>query len=723
MGVDQENLSTSAREGQIGIAAGMTATTTGASPLLPSHRFFISSAIKSSPFYVIPAHYLRRKGVLLVLVCMGLIAYVHYEYLMPSELLGIGYGGSSSDGNGATSRSSSVLSSIDFNDDDLSDEDLPGTKSTINYSNLNLGEIRERPEVGPAPVDGVDENGFEILEDDTDQESMSRKFAGPNNRPAIQFNAGGRHRETVSPNGSSKFVTRNKERQQFIKGMIQHAWTGYMQKAAPHDELRSVTGESMNPFHGWGATLIEAMDTLKLVGMETEYLGAKKFLDLIESHHWGGRGSSHARVGDDDDDPASTGDDDLQESTGHGQDIGFYESVVRYLGGLLSIEELDTTKDPRIMTSAINLADRLVLAFQGPNDALPSSRIFANGTVGSNAVLSGKISLAEVGTFQLEFRKLAQLTHNDKYLTLAQRNADFLASLQPRIPGLYPAYFDPDAGVGQEYVASFGSLSDSFYEYLLKSFILTGDVKFREQYITAVEAMHQYLISRPSKKSEPYLVLGVYDTATETLVPKMDHLSCFAPGLLALGSKVLGRPKDLTAARGLMETCFLSYRNSATGLGADEIAFLVTGASSGAGVGAKTGSGAESMSKGSKEFEMPQPRGFYVIDGEYGLRPETVESLFVMYRVTGDAAYQDYAWTIVQAIEKNCRTQYGYSTLANVMDASEGMTDRMPSHFLAQTLKYLYLIFSPPELVSLDEYLFTTEGHLMRYPIPPTPTA
>ncbi|KAG0301129.1 maturation of Asn-linked oligosaccharides protein [Dissophora globulifera] len=155
----------------------------------------------------------------------------------------------------------------------------------------------------------------------------------------------------------------------------------------------------------------------------------------------------------------------------------------------------------------------------------------------------------------------------------------------------------------------------------------------------------------------------------------------------------------MIAARGLMETCYLSYKNSATGLGADEIAFL----------------GSE-YSKG-HEFEMLPRSGFYIIDPEYNLRPETVESLFILYRITGDAKYQDYAWEIVQAIERNCKTKTGYSTLANVMDTSEGMTGRMPSHFLAQTLKYLYLIFSPPEVASLDNYLFTTEGHLFKYPI------
>ncbi|KAG9065264.1 hypothetical protein KI688_002587 [Linnemannia hyalina] len=241
----------------------------------------------------------------------------------------------------------------------------------------------------------------------------------------------------------------------------------------------------------------------------------------------------------------------------------------------------------------------------------------------------------------------------------------------------------------------------SLPQYLLKTYLLTGDEKFKDLYISSIEAMHRHLISHSQKPSETHLVLGVYDTATDSLVPKMDHLSCFAPGLLALGAKVLNRPKDLIAASGLMETCIMSYQNSATGLGADEIAFL-----------------RPEFSKG-KEFEMlPKDAGFYLIDPEYALRPETVESLFILYRITGEGKYQEYAWEIVQSIEKQCRTKDGYSGLVNVMDASEGLTNTMPSYFLSQTLKYLYLIFDNPEVASLDDYIFNTEGHLIKYPIP-----
>lgn len=35
----------------------------------------------------------------------------------------------------------------------------------------------------------------------------------------------------------------------------------------------------------------------------------------------------------------------------------------------------------------------------------------------------------------------------------------------------------------------------------------------------------------------------------------------------------------------------------------------------------------------------------------------------------------------------------------------------LQSFWMAETLKYFYLIFSPPDVISLDEYVFNTEAH------------
>lgn len=85
---------------------------------------------------------------------------------------------------------------------------------------------------------------------------------------------------------------------------------------------------------------------------------------------------------------------------------------------------------------------------------------------------------------------------------------------------------------------------------------------------------------------------------------------------------------------------------------------------------------------------------------------------------------QEYGWEIYQAIEKHCKTKSAYATIRNVdkirgededdeEEPLEGFNqiDSMESFLFAETFKYLYLLFSPPEIISLDKFVFNTEAH------------
>lgn len=119
------------------------------------------------------------------------------------------------------------------------------------------------------------------------------------------------------------------------------------------------------------------------------------------------------------------------------------------------------------------------------------------------------------------------------------------------------------------------------------------------------------------------------------------------------------------------------------------------------------------------------------------LRPETVESLFVLWRVTGDVKYQDWGWQIFRAFQMHARLgEGGYTSLDSVLVIPAPRRDKTESFFIAETLKYFYLLFSPPEVrcdqfhlqpvvailchviiiscmqvVPLDAYVFNTEAH------------
>ena len=95
-------------------------------------------------------------------------------------------------------------------------------------------------------------------------------------------------------------------------------------------------------------------------------------------------------------------------------------------------------------------------------------------------------------------------------------------------------------------------------------------------------------------------------------------------------------------------------------------------------------------------------------------RPETVESLFVMYRLTKDPKYRKWGWKIFKAFESNMRVDGGYASVRDVNRTPCPRANKMESFFLAETLKYLFLLFGDNDsIVSLNEWVFNTEAHLL----------
>jgi mannosidase alpha-like ER degradation enhancer 2 len=94
------------------------------------------------------------------------------------------------------------------------------------------------------------------------------------------------------------------------------------------------------------------------------------------------------------------------------------------------------------------------------------------------------------------------------------------------------------------------------------------------------------------------------------------------------------------------------------------------------------------------------------------LRPEIIESAFYLYRYTKDPQYLAMGRTFFGGIRRHCRTEAGYTVLEDVGTKRKG--DLMPSYFLAETLKYLYLLFAPEEAMDLERVVFNTEAHPLK---------
>ena len=118
--------------------------------------------------------------------------------------------------------------------------------------------------------------------------------------------------------------------------------------------------------------------------------------------------------------------------------------------------------------------------------------------------------------------------------------------------------------------------------------------------------------------------------------------------------------------------------------------------------------------------------GMSASDPHWQLRPETVESLFYLWRATGDERHRERGWAIFQAIEQRCRVPGGgYAGLRDTVAAGRGagfdaaaLDGTQPSWFLAETLKYFFLLFADSDALDLETWVLNTEAHPFRV-VPP----
>ncbi|KAJ3301414.1 hypothetical protein HDU76_005757, partial [Blyttiomyces sp. JEL0837] len=444
--------------------------------------------------------------------------------------------------------------------------------------------------------------------------------------------------------------------------MTIHAWSGYNRYAMGHDELRPQTQSPKDWYHPFSlqSTPIDSLDTLYIMNLTTEYNQAKNLILNINPITW----------------------------TNVTTPISVFETTIRVLGGLLSAFELEG--DERLLEKAVELADALLPAFETENGLPLNFLNMSNGVARDHGDSFHSVGLAEAGTLQLEFQYLSDITGNPVYANKSLFAFEQLLRLEKPVPGLFPMYMHTTSkdlmGGHQQY--GIGGMSDSFYEYMLKLYLATGEERYFNEYEISAKAFIKHVATvTPSSKLTFMPKLTFLRNSEETSQPifykepTMEHLSCFSGGLFALGG-LLNRKKSswiqqLDLGQKITETCVRMYVETSTGLGPEAMNVDNFGA---------------------------------VIAGYY-LRPEVVESLFYLWRLTHDPYYREKGWEIAMALEKHCRCETGgYYGLLNVEKPSR-KDDVMNSFFIAETLKYLYLLFTDDDTLPLEKYVFNTEAH------------
>ncbi|KAG7365321.1 glycosyl hydrolase family 47 protein [Nitzschia inconspicua] len=540
-----------------------------------------------------------------------------------------------------------------------------------------------------------------------------------------------------------------------IKDMFIHAYDSYMYHGYPSPEVKPITCKpaTFDLVKIPGLTLIDSLDTLILMNNFTEFARAVERLRYLNDH--------------------------LTQETGMfnagglfaiNQNVSVFETNIRVLGGLLSAHQLaeaylhgkvldrdvyaedgnvligpvsdgchlddghqsdtigqnqqdcsstsagkcqtgresfstcrNTTNskhweyDGFLLDLARDIGDRMLPAFKTQTGIPYGTVNLLSGVPEGETPVA---SLAGGGTLSLEMELLGRLTGEERYGRAAKLATRALWMRRSPME-LFGKHICTRSGEWTEYLSGIGSNSDSFYEYLLKHHILfPEDEDFWLQFVSAYSGVYEQ-----SRLGEWYADVDMRAGAASTGMSRrvFEALMAFYPGLQVL----IG---DLSPAARTLNSFFLVR---------EYLGFLP------------------------ERFNY----GNWKVDANGGihlLRPEILESAYFLHRATkgtqrdlrhdlnlsalGTSSWQWAGDFAVNTIEKLTRCHCGYASPRDISPSTTGnvnpekqrvkLSNEMPSYFLSETLKYLYLLFDENNLIHLDgdrDWVFTTEAHPFHY--------
>jgi ER degradation enhancer, mannosidase alpha-like 2 len=335
-----------------------------------------------------------------------------------------------------------------------------------------------------------------------------------------------------------------------------------------------------------------------------------------------------------------------------------FEITIRLLGGLLSGYQL--TGDKRLLSLAEDLGNRLLPVFNSPT-GLPY--VYVNLRTGQTR--DPITNPAETGTLLLEFGMLSKLTGRPVFYEKAKRALVETFKRRSSV-GLVGESINVETGAWINTDSHISGGIDSYYEYLWKCWLLFGDTDCRDMWEASISAVNKYLADEV--RGELWYGHADMQTGKRTNTT-YGALDAFFPGLLALSG-------DLERARRLQASSFKMWNLHGV------------------------------------EPETLDYKTMRVVAGSYRLRPEILESTYYLYHYTRDLEYQRMGAKIFGDFVKYCRAEAGYAALVDVIGKQQ--LDEMQSFVMAETFKYFYLLFAPPETLQFDKVIFNTEAHPLK---------
>ena len=473
--------------------------------------------------------------------------------------------------------------------------------------------------------------------------------------------------------------------------MFRFAWGAYLAAGGGGgvDEVQPITCRGRNSWGGVALTLVDALPSLALLGelgplregvawLEGVHLatGAPPNASMPEAEGSWGAGRWRVFSGAPADFVVWKG---TSPSARRGAlfdrdvRVSVFESNIRLLGGLLSAHAL-LVASPGLVPGygggllglAVDLGNRLLPAFHHSETDIPLAWVNLR-----RGVLRGETQhtcLAGAGTLLLEMAALSRATGNPEYEERAQAAVDALWKRRSPI-GLLGNTLSARSGRWIQRDAGIGAGSDSFYEYLLKAWLLLGDAEALDRF---AEAYAEASLHMPVQHGKNVFWLDVHMNTGWRSKEWVSSLGAFWPGMQALVGLVLDG-----------EALFRSFANASRRYGG----WL--------------------PEQFSRDLRAPHP-----VEKGNPLRPELIESAYHLWAETGEAEYLMYARALQRTLQELNRVKCGFASVKDTK--TRELDDSSESFLFSETLLYLNLLQSNATEVR-DHFVFTTEGH----PLPP----
>ncbi|KAJ4813916.1 hypothetical protein LUZ62_026482 [Rhynchospora pubera] len=434
-----------------------------------------------------------------------------------------------------------------------------------------------------------------------------------------------------------------------VRSMFYHAYDNYMAHAFPHDELKPLTNnftDSLSElgnlnlqflpqnYNGSALSLIESLSTLLVLGNFTEFQRGVMWLSENLTFDVDAR-------------------------------VNLFECNIRVLGGLISAHILasenkswfsNISYNDRLLHLARDLGKRFLPAFETPT-GLPYAWINLKHGVMENETT--ETSTSGCGSLILEMGALSRLTSDSRFEGAALRALRKLWNMRSSLD-LLGTTLNVLTGEWIEYSSGIGAGVDSFYEYLLKAYILFGSDEYWDMFHSAYLAVQKYF------RHGPWYHEADMRSGKATYW-QLTSLQAFWPGLQTLVG-------DVAAANLSHREFFYVWKK----YGVLPERYLL-------------------------EHATLHPTERY-----YPLRPELAESTYYLYQATKDPWYLEVGESIVASLNSHTKVDGGFASVRDV--STMQLEDHQHSFFLSETCKYLYLLYDD-SFVAGRNFVFTTEGH------------